>query len=240
MKYGKLTLGRIEALVNKLGGEDSVDGILSGKLAVTITAVAKSILAFVGTVAVPATEKFVAKDNFQVGKAGIGWLGDNFKTWFLGKTEGSAEESVLRYHELTESSLDTPILAELGDKAETTLADLFHLLSLQANGQGGVLLANSYANIFYVRDASGELRAVSACWDAGGGGWRVDADGVAYPYGWPADGRVFSRNSYPLPLDPSDFVGAKATTCPHCRKQIKVVCRLWRSNKMYSYKTRSG
>ncbi len=195
MKYGKLTLGRIEALVNKLGGEDSVDGILSGKLTVTLTVALKSILALLGTIAVPATKQFVAKDNFQVGKAGIGWLGDNFKAWFLGKTEGPVEGSTLRYHKLTESSLDTPILAELGDKAETTLADLFHLLSLQANGQGGVLLANSYANIFYVRDASGELRAVHACWGAGSGDWDVNADDVAYPYGWNAGFQVFSRNS---------------------------------------------
>ncbi len=195
MKYGKLTLGRIEALVNKLGGEDSVDGILSGKLTVTLTVALKSILALLGTIAVPATKQFVAKDNFQVGKAGIGWLGDNFKAWFLGKTEGPVEGSTLRYHKLTESSLDTPILAELGDKAETTLADLFHLLSLQANGQGGVLLANSYANIFYVRDASGELRAVCARWYAGSGDWGVDATGVACPYRWDADFRVFSRNS---------------------------------------------
>lgn len=195
MKYGKLTLGRIEALVNKLGGEDSVDGILSGKLTVTLTVALKSILALLGTIAVPATKQFVAKDNFQVGKAGIGWLGDNFKAWFLGKTEGPVEGSTLRYHKLTESSLDTPILAELGDKAETTLADLFHLLSLQANGQGGVLLANSYANIFYVRDASGELRAVHASWRAGSGGWGVGAFAVASPFRWLADCQVFSRNS---------------------------------------------
>lgn len=35
MKYGKLTLGQIEAIVNKLGGEDGVKRLLSGELAVT-------------------------------------------------------------------------------------------------------------------------------------------------------------------------------------------------------------
>jgi hypothetical protein len=38
MKYGELTLGQVEALVNKLGGMEGVQSFLSGELLVTATA----------------------------------------------------------------------------------------------------------------------------------------------------------------------------------------------------------
>jgi hypothetical protein len=194
-KYPNVTAGQTEAAINILGGWESFQKVLSGEILVTLTAKVKSILAFIGTFIVPDTKKFAVKDNFKLGKAGIGYLGDNFKNWFLGKTEGPAEGVTLRYSRLTESSLDAPILAELGDKAETTLANLFHLLSLQAKGQDGVLLTNGYANIFYVRDASGELRSVNAHRRGFSSAWGVDAREVAYPNRWSGGHRFFSRNS---------------------------------------------
>jgi hypothetical protein len=38
MKYGELTLGQVEALVNKLGGMEGVQRFLSGELLVSATA----------------------------------------------------------------------------------------------------------------------------------------------------------------------------------------------------------
>ena len=99
----------------------------------------------------------------------------------------------LRYAKLTRSSLDAPILEELGDKAEASLSQMYALMARQANGQEGVLLTNGWANIFYVRDINGELRAVRVRWD--GRGWFVDAYSVTYPNGWYDGNRVFSRNS---------------------------------------------
>jgi len=78
-------------------------------------------------------------------------------------------------------------------KAETTLFEMYQLLKKQASGGEGELLTNGYANIFYIKDMSGVLRAVSGNW--GDGGWRVYAIAVEDPGDWDAGYRVFSRNS---------------------------------------------
>ncbi len=158
-----------------------------------------ALLRFIGEVNIPATtEKFVTRDKFvaDTGKnvpVKISYLGNNFRNWFLDKTEDPMAETTLRYAELTESSVDGPILAELGNTAETTLAEIFQLMLNQPNGEDGVLLTNGYANIFYVRDVNGELRAVGVGW--GGGGWCVHASSVANPDEWGDGSRVFSCNS---------------------------------------------
>jgi len=154
-----------------------------------------ALLAFVGSIVLPATEKFVAEKNFTRGAGNIGWLGDNFKNWFLGKVEEPAAEAELRYLTLTRASVDTPIISELGgeEKCEVALAHVFALIERQKTGNPGELLTSGYANIFYVRDVNATLRAVSARWRAGRGYWGVGASPVGYPGVWGADYRVFSR-----------------------------------------------
>ena len=169
----------------------------------------RPFLEFVSTVTVPErTEKFVTKDRFvrdtgHKAKVKISYLGDNFKAWFLSggsKTEKPRGTSELHVHKLIRSSVDAPIIANFGgeEKSETTLSEMFALMEMQAKGESGVLLTNGYANIFYVRDFSGVLRAVSVRWSDGG--WSVNAHGVTYPRAWDDGGQVFSRN---LVLDPS-------------------------------------
>jgi hypothetical protein len=163
-----------------------------------------SILELVGAVAVNATTgKFVAKDKFLINtkrneKVLISYLGDNFKAWFLngdGKTEDPISEQTLRYAKLRKASLDGPIITELGGeaKAETTLSEMFSLMEKQKHGEDSVLLNNGYANIFYIKDGAGVLRAVSVGW--GGDGWDVEASSVKALYSWRDGGRVLSRNS---------------------------------------------
>jgi hypothetical protein len=91
--------------------------------------------------------------------------------------------------------VDGPIINELGGeaKAETTLSEMFSLMEKQKNGESGVLLNNGYANIFYIRDQNGVLRAVGVDWDDGG--WYVGAYSVEDPGGWRVGRQVFSRNS---------------------------------------------
>ena len=92
-----------------------------------------------------------------------------------------------------QSSVDDPIIEELGGKTEVrpTLSQIHSLLLKQPQGKKeGVLLTNGYANIFYVKDLEGELRAVYVLWR--GGGWGVNAVSVEYPDGWYAGDRVFS------------------------------------------------
>ena len=109
-----------------------------------------SLLELVSTVAVSATSgQFVAKEKFVLdtyhkAKVKISYLGDNFTTWFMsgkGKTEDPISETTLRYHKLRLSSVDGPIITELGGeaKAETTLSEMFSLMEKQKKGEDGVL-----------------------------------------------------------------------------------------------------
>lgn len=171
-----------------------------------------SILELVSTVVVSATtSKFVAKEKFVVNKkrnasVKINYLGDNFTEGFLsgtGKTEDPISEQTLRYAKLRKSSVDGPIIAELGgaEKSETTLSEMFSLMEKQKNGEDGVLLKDGYANIFYIRDQNDVLRTVGVCWYADG--WDVRANSVERPHGWYDGNQVFSRNSVLESSEPS-------------------------------------
>jgi hypothetical protein len=110
----------------------------------------------VGTVSIAATAiSFVTKDRFVVDAkkelaVKISYLGDNFKAWFIDKTEAPFMGSTLRYGKLSRQSLAGPIIDALGGgaKAETSLTELFALMELQPNGGSGSLLINGHANIF--------------------------------------------------------------------------------------------
>ena len=185
--------------MNKLGGMDGVKGLLSGTLVVAKIA-ADKLLKFVGITTVTANKKFVVADHFKVdtsvnAEVEIGYLGDAFKKWFLGKTEEPNSQTELTYAELSKESVDKPILDELGNTAETTLCMMWSILKLQPKGESGALLTNGHANIFYVRDTNGELRAVCARWYAAYGDWSVNAYSVGDPGAWDAYDQVFSRNS---------------------------------------------
>jgi hypothetical protein len=212
-KYHDLTIGQMEAAINRMGGWEAFQGFLRGEFELTpiAKAVATAMLTLVGTVIVPATtEKFVAKEKFvrdtgRKAKVKISYLGGNFISWFLngdGKTEDSIKEQTLHYYKLRQSSVDGPIITELGGeaKAETTLSEMFSLMEKQGKGEDGVLLNNGYANIFYIKDSAGVLRTVIVDWDVGG--WSVGADSVGHPRRWGVGRQVFSRNSVLEPSEP--------------------------------------
>ena len=157
--------------------------------------VVSDLLSPITTVKIPATGKFFASDHFTVNIKAVkfAWFGDNFKQHFLHKEEAPQGEVELKVSKLKKNSLDKPILNELGDKAETTLASIWELLKKQPNGEQGTLLTNGCANIFYVRDSKGVLWAVGVDWR--GVGWRVSANSVEGPRVWSGGGLVFSRNS---------------------------------------------
>ncbi len=202
MKYGNLTLGQIEAGINKIGGEDAFMRLLAGELNVVPAKPAdpKKLLELMTTVSVAACEKFVAKEHFKVdigrkAKVKIAFLWDNFCKHFLPKTEEGVLAGEIKVHKLLRSSLDAPIMTELGDPTSysTTLADMWALLEKQPNGEEGVLLVNGYANIFYIHDTEGNLWAVYANWYAGYGGWNVEANSVEGPLRWHDGVQVLSR-----------------------------------------------
>ncbi len=156
-----------------------------------------------GTTVIPATMiPFAAKDGFVVNTqrnapVKIGLISDDFQAWFLAKVEQPFEGSTLKYKELSHASDDDSIIAALGTKEEleTTLAEVLALMSAQLNGEPGALLTNGHANIFYVRDAQGELRTVQLYWLRYRKSWEVNASPFSIPCGRRVGARVFSRDS---------------------------------------------
>lgn len=200
--------GLLEDLIIKVMGEEGPEFLEELKKFlrkepcwVPVTAV-PSLLKYLGTLTIPATGKrFIArghfkKDTSENAKVKIFYLGDNFTGWFLngeGKIEEPVGEITLRCHTLTKGSVDGPIITELGgeEKAETSLQEVFALMQKQPKGEDSSLLTNGYANIFYVHDTNGVLRAVFVYWL--GGDWRVDARSVENPSRWLEGHQVFSR-----------------------------------------------
>jgi hypothetical protein len=160
------------------------------------------ILISVGTAKVAPTKLILTQSHYVVIDPSTGrivsekyYAGDQFKAWFVNDKERTCGGSTLAYAKLSRSSVDEPIVKELGGetKAETSLPELFALIAAQKNGGSGPLLTDGRANIFYVRDLQGVLRAVFARWY--GGEWSVLAHSVTHPGAWNVGARVFSRNS---------------------------------------------
>lgn len=139
---------------------------------------------------------FKSDETFFSKSSGVKMVphGSNFTAWFSGKVEEDVPTGDLVPFVLTQSAYDNEIIADLGgeEKAETTLAEIWRLMQRQANGEDGVLLTNGYANIFYVRDVNGVLRAVGVTW--GDDGWLARAHALDDD-GWDGGDQVFSRNS---------------------------------------------
>jgi|GEM_PF-757151 len=155
------------------------------------------LLKSITTIEVASIASFIANKKFREGKTTdgvkIAWLGSNVKENFLGKTEADVARAILRIQKLKENSLDTPILTELGDTAETALAQLWELLKKQGSGKKGKLLVDGWANIAYIRDKNNVLWAVHAFWNSDHVGWVVEASSVGNPIRWSTDVQFVSR-----------------------------------------------
>lgn len=114
MKYGELTLGQVEALVNKLGGMQGVQRFLSGELLVSATAKVwktwKTIQIGTGLQTADDFRKAVKLASMKIGD----WAND-----ILGKPAFTATESV------TELELVVASVAELGFNGGATRKDIY-------------------------------------------------------------------------------------------------------------------
>jgi hypothetical protein len=172
-------------------------GTKSGK-AKTKQRKAYSLLESVTPIAPAFEGQFVAADTIFAPKSSnkikvYDW-GSNFTSYFKTKIDEFISDATVVPLRLKQSDTDSNIIADLGGKeaAETSLSDLWKKLLAQPNGQPGELLTNGFWNIFYIKDVTGELRAVRVYW--GSGGWRL----YAFPldsFRWHAGYRVFVRNS---------------------------------------------
>lgn len=147
------------------------------------------------TSAIQPAEQFVAREHFKeditpTADVKISWLGASFARRFAVKIEAAGVTSLQTYS-LRSPSNDREIIAELGDRHETNLADVWCLLRQQAKGEDGALQTNSVPNIFFVRDGAGELGVVDSVW--GGAGWEIGASPVGDKRTWSPGTRVISR-----------------------------------------------
>ncbi len=152
-----------------------------------------SVLREISRVSVRATKRFVASDHIQ--SANIGFMNEEFKYLFLNKVEKDVPAAELAISKLTKASIDTPLMAELGEKKRLSLAHFFQLLEKQAKGQSGALLTNGYSNIVYIQDEEGNFWAVVAGWNSIYCYWDVSANSVEFPVDWNAGNQVFSQVS---------------------------------------------
>lgn len=145
--------------------------------------------------------QFITSEHFNIDTSGdalvkISYLGKNFPVWFGNKVECDIPPSTLTYSTLMQGASDPEIISALGgaEKAETHLAQMFYLMSLQPHGENGILLNDGGVNFFYIKDITGTLRTIRLLWQDGG--WGIHAirplDPLNLPI-WNAGSQVFSR-----------------------------------------------
>jgi hypothetical protein len=156
--------------------------------------ISTSRLRFVNTSDVPATEDLVLTEQLLQDKFNIRWLGDNFRSLFVGKTLEGAGSGKLAIHSLAESSTNQQLKDELGDGAISPLAYLLSLVENQKQGGAGPLLTNGCANLLIV-EVEGSVWVVDVRWHSGCGYWRAGADPLEGPCEWRAGGQVVSCDS---------------------------------------------
>ncbi len=147
--------------------------------------VMSDLLKGVSCVATKAVELFKPEEWFQKGEhdgVKIAYVSENLQRVMSGKTETNVPEATLRIHQLCKSSVDGPIIAELGGESVvvTTFAQMRQMVMAQGRGQRGKLLTNGYASIFYIKDANGVLWAVYCFCHVDG--WYFYASSVTDPY----------------------------------------------------------
>ena len=180
-KYNELTVGQSEACINRMGGWDNFLRFIGGQGKVVFETIL-TLLRITRIAAQPTVT--ISEEYFK--EAGMVWANDTFQAEFYGLEVPATEETELAVRKLEEASLDTPILAELGDNAEISVSQFKAFLA--ANRE------SSEWFIFYFTGRNGK-RAVHAFWHVARGGWYVDADSVAAPDGWSQGRRVVSRKT---------------------------------------------
>lgn len=115
MKYGKLTLGQIEAVLNKLGGEEGVQRFLAGELVVKLAEKVSNILRLFSTgeiitiASCDGTQTLVqAKETFP------SYIDFDFNNWKLDKAGMTTEETAVQVYELAKDATFAQMFGSLG------------------------------------------------------------------------------------------------------------------------------
>lgn len=146
----------------------------------------------------PANTGFVASTVFNKGKKTgikIKEINDFFRLKFRGKVEKPFPGSMIYFDDFEPNDLELCTTDEIfvmigGEKrVETSLFEIFCLMEAHAANGVKHLLVNGHANIFFVRDFTGEFRTIFLEWE--GEGWKIEAFEKNTTF---FRGRVFYRN----------------------------------------------
>ncbi len=152
-------------------------------------------------------EPFVAKEKFRIGNAGIKFISNGFRQFFLeggkenrGKIEQPMRDQSCGQFVLEESSFNRDIMAEIAKKDDLapsfTLSGMFFLMEIQANGGIGNLIVGGKHNVFYVPDASKSYKSVACSFDKG---WHISAQHIDSAPRWEKGCRVFFVKKKSIP-----------------------------------------
>ena len=179
-----LSLGQVNALVKKLGGEAAVLGIIAGTTKFTLEIVEGST--------------FDEAAFFQpcAGR----WVDADLDRYVGLETRSTRSASALNCRQLEVGENEATMFGQSGsDQYAQTLANvcdlgqIAELIAAQEGGKPGVLLNNGCANIFPVRGKDGSLRVVHVFWSGGVRRWYVYCDPFKAVSVWFAGGLVFSN-----------------------------------------------
>lgn len=174
-KYGKIGLGQIEALINKVGGEDGMRGLLAGELKVvpvneSSRPVRKQrILVRDGSFSAVTLSTQFDPGKFYQTKEGL-YVWDDFKTRIVSAAEPVKAEVGFKkttFWKFTQVATGQDLFAERPKdvwSATDFCAWLSVKLTQQSNGQAGELLNTGYANLFLVQGINGSVFVVDVDW----------------------------------------------------------------------------
>jgi hypothetical protein len=202
-KYSKVDLGQIEALINKVGGEEGMRGILAGKLKVVPVskkpagqAKKRGTLVRDGSFsAVKLLRKFDPREFYRTRDGLLIW--NDFKTEIVG-VAGLVAAGVgfkqTNFWKLVKNTSGQGMIAERPEDVWTATdfcAWLSVKLTTQPNGEIGDLLNTGWANLFLVEGVNKAVFVVDVRWDSGDRRWDVNAWGLGCE--WAASRRFFSK-----------------------------------------------
>lgn len=181
--YAALHSGYLAALAQAVK-RDKLPGLAAFRKAIGlgILSIVTPHIHLSGEVAFRVSDRFVVNTDADVP---ISYLNDNWTEWFGGMEVLATESCDLKVNELTESSLDDPIMSEIGDDVCEVSPAILWLMMKHGH------LSKDKWYIFYMKDKAGVCRAVSVCWHDDG--WYVDARATSNPFEWRAGDLVVSR-----------------------------------------------
>lgn len=187
MKYGKVTLGQIEAVLNKLGGEEGVQRFLAGETVVKLAERVSNILRLLSggeTITIGKCDgaQTLAHAN-DVFKSGID---PDFKNWNLDKYGNATEETAVAVHELVQDAIFAQMFGSLGNDLDK-LCMTQHQIKTFCEQHSSWLCTDGYATFFLFKE---NYEFFVACVCVGPDGLEVDVFPFEGNGGWDAEDQL--------------------------------------------------